>query len=389
MASLGYTDIKQGELFMNENFMTALNDALKKNRIVNKENFNFTKVANSTVNVGYLEGNKIERVIIYLRGKGCEWSCQRNGGCLMCGHYYGTSQGADLPKDAYYEQFRGELEKYDFSNIPMLRIYNAGSILNEKEVPTEELLKMLKLVSDNNEIKRIVLESRPEFITDDILNQISEICKNKIVEIGIGLETTNDEIREKCINKGFSFLEYLEAVCRIKKYSNLKVLTYLTVKPLFLTIEESRNDVINSIKDICAYTDIISLEPVSIQKNTVVDYLYELGIYTPPKGWIIKEIIGELEKNNLLADVDLRIGGFEFFPIPDLFVGNCKKCNEILYNAIDCYNASKNTEEIKQLECECYEEYLKEIEKEKLLQQKDIDKRISYVVRKILLQIVA
>lgn len=54
MASLGYTDIKQGELFMNENFMTALNDALKKNRIVNKENFNFTKVANSTVNVGYL-----------------------------------------------------------------------------------------------------------------------------------------------------------------------------------------------------------------------------------------------------------------------------------------------------------------------------------------------
>lgn len=72
-----------------------------------------------------------------------------------------------------------------------------------------------------------------------------------------------------------------------------------------------------------------------------------------------------------------------------MFVGNCKKCNEILYNAIDCYNASKNTEEIKQLECECYEEYLKEIEKEKLLQQKDIDKRISYVVRKILLQIVA
>jgi uncharacterized Fe-S cluster-containing MiaB family protein len=121
---------------MNTNFMSALNDALKKNRIVNKSNFNYKKVANSSMNVGYLEGDKIDRVIIYLRGKGCDWSCQKNGGCLMCGHYYGTSQGKELPKGAYLQQFQREIEKYDFTNIPMLCIYNAGSILNGGEVPT-------------------------------------------------------------------------------------------------------------------------------------------------------------------------------------------------------------------------------------------------------------
>lgn len=98
----------------------------------------------------------------------------------------------------------------------------------------------------------------------DILERISNICKGKIVEISMVLERSNDEIWEKCINKGFSFLSYIEAVCKIRRFSNIKVLTYLTVKPLFLTIEESIKDVLKSILDIEYYTDIISLEPVNI-----------------------------------------------------------------------------------------------------------------------------
>lgn len=374
---------------MNTSFMPALNDALKKNRIVNKDDFIYTKVANSSKNVGYLDGQRVERVIIYLRGKGCEWSCKRNGGCLMCGHYYGTSQGKELPKGAYFEQFKEEIVKYDFSNIPILCIYNAGSILNGDEVPTDELLKMLQLANDYSNIKRIVLESRPEYVTTEILGKISEICKDKIVEIGIGLETVNDEIRDRCVNKGFKFIDYIEAVCRIKKYSNLRVLTYLTVKPLFLTIEESLNDVVKSIQDIYIYTDIISLEPISIQKNTVVDYLYELGIYQPPKGWMIKDIIYQIKELGILEEFELRIGGFEFFPIPDKVIGNCESCNRKLYEAIDMYNATKDDSIIEKLECDCYDEYLKEKENETGLERKDFATRIEDVIHSILLKIVA
>jgi radical SAM enzyme (TIGR01210 family) len=248
---------------------------------------------------------------------------------------------------------------------------------------------MLKVASRLAGVKRIVLESRPEFITTDILCKISKICKNKVVEIGIGLETVNDEIRSKCINKGFKFLDYVEAVWRIKEFSNLKVLTYLTVKPLFLTIEESLNDVVKSMIDICDYTDIISLEPVSIQKNTVVDYLYELGIYQPPKGWMIKEIVQRMKKNNVQERFELRIGGFEFFPIPDKVISNCEKCNKELYSAIDSYNASKNEKVIEQLVCECYTTYLEEKEKEKIIQTQSISQRIDDIVHKILLEIVA
>lgn len=373
---------------MDNRIMSVLNDVLKHKRVINKDKFDYLQVAKSSINVGYMEGKKIDRVIIYLRGKGCDWSCQMDGGCLMCGHYYGTSQGEELPQNAYFKQFQNEIAKYDFSDIPVLCIYNAGSILNNKEVPTEELLKMLEMTSKYPHIKRIVLESRPEFVDTDILERISAICKDKIVEIGMGLETSNNEIREKCINKGFDFLSYIEAVCRVRKFPNLKVLTYLTVKPLFLTIDESINDVVESVFDIQHYTDIISLEPVSIQKNTVVEYLFEMEIYNPPKGWMIKEILQKLSNMEGNKEIDLRIGGFEFFPIPDLVISNCEKCNASLYKAIDEYNSLKKSDAIRQLECSCYKDYCEVKKRESWLMKKTLGERIEDSIRKILLKLV-
>lgn len=193
---------------MDNGIMAVLNDVLKYKRIIDKEKFSYSQVANSSINLRYLDGKKFDKVIIYLRGKGCDWSCKAGGGLIV-----------DM----------------------------------------------------------------------DILERISNICKGKIVEIGMELERSNGEIWEKCINKGFSFLSYIEAVCKIRRVSNIKVLTYLTVKPLFLTIEESIKDVLKSILDIEYYTDIISLEPVNIQKNTVVDYLYEMGYYAPPRCLSIRQ----------------------------------------------------------------------------------------------------
>lgn len=369
-----------------ENVMAYLNDALKHNRM-SSDKINYSKVANSSLNIGYLDGEKIDRVIIYLGGKGCEWNCKKNGGCLMCGHYYGTARGEEIPNNSFFEQFLDEFNKYNFTDIPVLCIYNAGSILNPNEVPTEELLRILKIVSKNSNIKRIILESRPEFVNEKLLSSISKICDGKIIEIGMGLETTDDYIRKTCINKGFSFIEYLKAVCMIKCYHNLKVLTYITVKPLFLTIQESIDDVCKSINDIAMYTDIISLEPISLQKNTVVEYLYKLGLYEPPKGWIIKDIIEKLNEYSISNHCDIRIGGFEYYPIPDSVIENCEKCNKQLYEAIDMYNSSKQIDLLMNLNCDCYIDYINDKRKEETCLS--IEERAKEIIRKVLQKIVA
>lgn len=370
----------------NDNALVNLHEALKEKRGKQTQNIDYTHIANSSIGVGYLDGKKINRIIFYLRSKGCEWSCKQNGGCFMCGHYFGTSKGDDLPQHSLLNQFKQEYAKHDFTNIPMICIYNAGSILNNEEIENSDLLEMLRIVNSNKNIKRVILESRPEFINYEILSKISKVCKDTIVEIGIGLETADDYIRTKCINKGFSINAYIQAVCKIKKFSNIKVLTYLTVKPLFLTIQEGIEDVANSIKIISDFTDIISLEPVSIQKNTLIEYLYNENMYQPPKGWMIRDIILKLHEQNLLSKFELRIGGFEFFPIPDLVISNCDLCNKELYNAIDFFNSTKDITIIQQLHCECEQDYIEQKDSES--SEQTIEERISNCMNKILYSLI-
>ncbi len=300
-----------------------------------------------------------------------------HGGCFMCGHYHGTSKGADIPEELFLEQFQREILKYDISKIPMICIYNAGSLLNPEEIPSNILCEILESVCTYSNIKRIIIESRPEFIHMDILHKISKICENKIVEIGIGLETSNNLIRDTCINKGFVFSEYLEAVEKIRKFKNILTLTYISVKPILLTIEESITDVVQTISDILPYTDIISLEPISIQRNTVVEKLYKSGYYSPPQGWIIKDIMHILQEKDILDNLDLRIGGFEYYPSPDLVIENCPTCNTKLYQAIDLFNSSRNTYLLENLNCSCYSQYAKEKE---LTQQIALEKRITQMI---------
>lgn len=369
-----------------DNAYVYVHEALKQKRGQRVIKDNYDQVANSTINVGYLDGKKIKRAIFYLRSKGCEWSCKTNGGCFMCGHYFGTSKGRELPKASFIRQFVTEYNKYDFTDIPMICIYNAGSILNNQEINTNELLEILSLVNQNEHISRIILESRPEFIDYDILEKISELCPTKTIEIGIGLETTNNYIRSKCINKGFSFQSYIEAVNKIKQFDNLKVLTYISVKPLFLTIEESIDDVVSSVQTIAEHTDIISFEPVSIQKDTLVEYLYEKKLYNRPKGWIIQDIMMQLSDLRLLDQFELRIGGFEFFPIPYLVIDNCPDCNKALYEAIDYYNSTKRLDKLQNLTCNCRACYDKEKEDE--MNAAALSERISDIMNRLLIDII-
>jgi len=362
-----------------ENKFSQLQETVKDNhKQLKNSNFNYNQVAHSSLNVGYLDGHKVTRLIVYLRGRGCEWTCQRYGGCFMCGHYFGTAMGEEIESGAFYTQFAQEFSKYDFQEIPIICIYNAGSILNPNEIPKSELLKIISLVNSNTYIKRIILESRPEFVTDEILTELSDICDGKIIEIGVGLETSNDQIRDTCINKGFTFDEYISSVNIIKKYRNIKALTYLTVKPILLTSSESIEDIISSIEDIIGYTDIISLEPVSIQENTLVSYLYKANLYSIPKGWMVKNIVEILERKMLLLKFELRLGGFEFFPIPEHVISNCELCNYELYKSIDIYNSTKDIKAIKELHCSCYQKY--QLDLRKLPEYNDLEGRLENIM---------
>ncbi|EQD41744.1 Radical SAM domain protein, partial [mine drainage metagenome] len=97
------------------------------------------------------------------------------------------------------------------------------------------------------------------------------------------------------INKGSTFAKYKVSAMTAKKLG-FTVRTYLLFKPPFITEKEAMDDMIKSISDIDAFTDDISVNPMNIQKNTYVEYLWKKHLYRPPRLWSLARILLETRK---------------------------------------------------------------------------------------------
>jgi radical SAM enzyme (TIGR01210 family) len=172
-----------------------------------KENFSTDKVA--AAETGLREeifgGVNYKRAVIYLMSNGCEWALKSAHGCVMCGHLAKQiRQNKAISVDDYLKQFDEEFEKIDFKSYPILNLYNNGSFINDNEIPPEARKGILKKINNNPDIKMLVLETRPEFVTREKISEIKRLIPDKHVELGVGLEIKDDFYRGICINKGFS-----------------------------------------------------------------------------------------------------------------------------------------------------------------------------------------
>ncbi len=327
--------------------LVSLNNGIKNLIPDNLRMENFETAGHSETGVGFIDGKAIERVILILRGCGCAWTQQEEGGCTMCGHYSGSSKGKFIPAESLKKQFDTEMARYDFRKYPMLCLYNGGSFLNEEEIDKNLRRYMLKTINDNPHIKRLIIESRTDFLTNEALDEIEELMTDTVVEIGVGLESVCDVIRSLLLNKGVSTWD-LVSIGEKFRGRKIKLLAYVLVNPPFLTEAEAIEDTVMTIefaKEMGA--SIVSLEAVSIQHLTMVSFLAEAGFYKTPWIWSMFEIIRRIGA----LKIETRLGGFEFFPIPKEFTSNCSTCNAEMLERIHQYNKINDMNIIHDLMC--------------------------------------
>ncbi len=326
----------------------------------------FGQIARIQPRVGYAGGRSIERVITTLRSNGCTWalSDESGGGCCMCGHMAGCSRGKTIEPDLLIQQFTSVFKKLDFFKYPMLCLYNSGSFLHPDEVPREVRTAILRMVAEEDDIESLIIECRPEYITEEDLDEIQSIMGSKPVEIGIGLESLRPEIRHGILNKGMENKHYEELGTLLKRYENIFMLAYVLVKPPFTSEGFAIKDAIETTEyafNIGA--NIVSLEPVSIQDFTPVDLLARAKEYRVPWIWSVIEIVKETFRPN--NDQLIRMGGFEFYPRPKEFVRNCDRCNKVFCDAIDRYNSTNSLEVFSQIDCSCRKDWEAECENDR------------------------
>ncbi len=298
------------------------------------------------------EGINYKRAVVYLMSNGCEWAIKSAHGCLMCGHLAKqTRMDKTISAHDYLKQFEEEFELIDFEKYPILNLYNNGSFINDNEIPADARKGMLKKINGNPHIKMLVIESRPEFITEEKVREIKELIPDKHVEIGVGLEIKDDFYRGICINKGFSLHRFNSAAEIITKYLNLR--TYVLLKPLFLNEKESIDNAVETIEhSFSVGASTVSLEASTIQDYTLMNYFYKKGLYTTPWLWSIIEIVKQVKTSEKLL-----VGLFKFFPSPSAVPNNCEKCNEKVMSKIIEYNRTLDKSVFDSLTCGCKDQW--------------------------------
>jgi len=301
-----------------------------------------------------LNDKVVNAFVIIFKTRGCSWAF--NSGCSMCG-YFNDSHWKQVNDLDFLKQFETAMKNY--SDESFIKIFNSGSFLDDKEIKPKLQKEILSSLFEKAE--KVSIESRPEYITNKKLGEIKNIAHSKTFEIGIGLETSNDFVRNNSINKGFSFNDYQKAAMNMKKYG-FKVKTYLLVKPLFLTEKESINDSINSIKEIKKFADTISLNPVNVQRNTVVEFLWKRRQYRPAWLWSVVEILREGKEifGDNLIKCDIAGGGSV------RGAHNCKLCDKKVIDAISSFSLNQKTNILDDLDCECKDKWFDQLDIENL-----------------------
>ena len=305
-----------------------------------------------------LIGTSINRWVIMLPGAGCTWA-KDNGGCTMCGFSESTkkfSGGKLYPSFYYHFLVALAWAKEKKSHPDELWIYNGGSYLNEAEIPLNSQLNIIKWVSRKKSIKRVLIESRPEFVTINKIKILKDILGNKDLMIGIGLESQDDNIRLKRIKKGFEKLEYENAIKAAKK-ANAEILTYVFLKPIGVSEKEAIREASLTIKYAFeSGSDVVALESAFIQEKTVMSKLYDKGHYKPPWLWSILEVISNNQERG-----PIYVGGFDDEPAPIAIPHNCNICSDDILAALQAYRESNNVHYLSDLDCNCKTKWQKEM----------------------------
>ncbi len=300
-----------------------------------------------------LDGKPVSALTIIFQTSGCRWN-----NCTMCGYVYDSAQKPPL-HDELMRQFEYALLRCKDEEF-IVKIFTSGSFLDDCEIASETRNEMLSRLAEDNRVKKVIAETRPEYVTEEKLSE-STHAFGKRFEVAIGLETSNDMIRKDCINKGFSFSDFVRA-SGVARQEGATVKAYLLLKPPFLSEGVAISDIINSINDVAPYAGTISINLCNVQKGTLVEEMFERGDYRPPWLWSAVEVL----KNGKEVAPDTVIMSDPVGAGSARGPHNCGKCDKDVAEAIRFFSLTQDTGVFDNLDCECRELWKKVVELEEL-----------------------
>ena len=142
--------------------------------------------------------------------------------------------------------------------------------------PLKKIKKLFdEAITLDKDIVAIDIATRPDSISDETLNYLSELNKKIPVIIELGLQTIHDKTLE-ILNTGYTYKQLKECVSRLRKESIEVVVHIINGLPF-----ETKEMMIETIKELNKL-DIqgIKIHSLFVLKNTVLEQMYKNNEFT-------------------------------------------------------------------------------------------------------------
>lgn len=217
--------------------------------------------------------SEIDVLQICFYSKGCRFN--KSGGCIMCD--YGKFRRENLKPEEIREIVQKIFKNLDKKPKSLL-LNSLGSILDEEEMPNENIIVLLDEIA-KIDVKIIIFETHYLTINRNILQLIKDKLPNKEIDIELGFESCNPYYREEYLNKKINNDKFIEKINLIKSFNFSVEINVIFGMP-FLSTEEQIEDTVQSI--IWCFknnADLVNIFPINIKPYTVLYKLYETGKY--------------------------------------------------------------------------------------------------------------
>ena len=285
------------------------------------------------------DGTICQATTVIFRTKGCVWWW--NSGCTFCGYFN------DVRDDVTYDNLMAQWQSAkgqtnDFEGSSVIKVYTSGTFFEDRENPPEWQEAILKETHERG--LRLIVEARAEMCTPEKMEWVASHHPGCVV--AVGLEALDDEVLKFHCNKGFSTKQWHKAV-EVLRDNGLEVKTYLLFKPPFMSEADALNHCVKWINDCAPLSDEVSVNPMNIQRNTIVDRIYRSMEYRPPWLWSLVEMIKRCHP------VEGRLIVHPIAAGRQRGAHNCGKCDKHVGAAIERYSVSGEISEFDGLSCEC------------------------------------
>ena len=289
------------------------------------------------------DGTHCTAATVIFRTRGCVWWWK--SGCTFCGYFNDVRD--DVTADDLFAQWDEAKRRLDdFEGCNMVKVYTSGTFFEDRENPPEWQEAILRETHERG--LDLVIEAQAQMCTPEKIAWVAE--RHPSCTVAIGLESYDDAVLRFHVNKGFSTKQWHRSVDMLRE-NGLRVKTYLLFKPPFMSEGDALQHTSKWIREVAPLSDDVSVNPMNIQKRTIVERLFRNREYRPPWLWSLVEMLEQVHDDVSRAGARIIVHPTAGGRIRGAH--NCGACDMDIVAAIERYSVSADIDEFTGLDCDC------------------------------------